>query len=65
MAHAYPTLETSMDLLYCQLYVSKYYSTVPPIRAYSNEPQLRYGQTAALSFYVWGRPRVHSCHKAS
>ena len=65
VAHAYPTLETSMDPLYCQLYGSKYYSIVSPIRAYSNEPQLRYGQAATLSFYVWGRPRVHSFQKAT
>ena len=63
VAHAYPTLETTMDLLYCRLYDSKSYLILSSIRAYSNEPQLRYGQTASLSFYVWGRPMVHSFRK--
>ena len=48
-----------MDPLYYHLYDSKYYSTAAPTCAYSNEPQIRYGQVVALTFYVWGRPKVH------
>ena len=59
VVHTYPTSETSMDPLFHSLYDSKYNSKAAPIFLYSNEPQIRYSQAVALTFYVWGRPRVH------
>jgi hypothetical protein len=33
--------------------------TVAPIRANSNDPQIRYGAGVGVTFYVLGRPRLH------